>query len=83
MLERPNHILVGDLDAHSPAWGNHKSDWAVSDKVHTQYSIPLIGAKGGMDIGGVDKIALELVSSFLKAMYPVHTVGVGTVFPGR
>ncbi|GFO35834.1 RNA-directed DNA polymerase from mobile element jockey [Plakobranchus ocellatus] len=28
MLERPNHILVGDLNAHSPAWGNGKSDWA-------------------------------------------------------
>ncbi|GFN96568.1 nocturnin [Plakobranchus ocellatus] len=28
MLERPNHILVGDLNAHSPAWGNRKSDWA-------------------------------------------------------
>ncbi|GFO12602.1 RNA-directed DNA polymerase from mobile element jockey-like [Plakobranchus ocellatus] len=28
MLERPNHILVGDLNAHSPAWGKHKSDWA-------------------------------------------------------
>ncbi|GFO17002.1 hypothetical protein PoB_004350700 [Plakobranchus ocellatus] len=28
MLERPYHILVGDPNAHSPAWGNLKSDWA-------------------------------------------------------
>ncbi|GFO23702.1 RNA-directed DNA polymerase from mobile element jockey-like [Plakobranchus ocellatus] len=28
MLERPNHILVGDLNSHSPAKGNRKSDWA-------------------------------------------------------
>ncbi|GFO17001.1 RNA-directed DNA polymerase from mobile element jockey-like [Plakobranchus ocellatus] len=28
VLERPYHILVGDLNAHSPAWGNRKSDWA-------------------------------------------------------
>ena len=28
LLDRKNHILVGDLNAHSPTWGNHKTDWA-------------------------------------------------------
>ncbi|GFO19918.1 hypothetical protein PoB_004642300, partial [Plakobranchus ocellatus] len=28
MLERPYQILVCDLNAHSPSWGNRKSDWA-------------------------------------------------------
>ena len=28
MLDKPNHSVVGDLNAHTPTWGNHFSDWA-------------------------------------------------------